>query len=522
MSNTTPFSFDPSIDVATQVAESTTLQAQLWATLAENAEENHDFYQSLEGAGRDALILSKTDTSKGNGSFINWRIQAGFYAPPHYGGQYFNSTIDFEGFKQGTFPLQVRLVQHGTSLDTETGEFLGMASEIAADLPTMQGSWMGRFKSEQIDLVMRNLLPSSNILTTTGGSIDTLNSTSGLSYNNIIALKETAATQGGMPGMTKMDDEGNEILGYTLVSPQQGLFSLELDPNFIGALKVTKDEAAAKTYFDGGWEKVRGIIIRDRRIIDHDGNGPIGSPMNPKAFLGNAISSSSTAITVQGGGSAASAAIPVDYFRYFLNNPYQFQAGSTPGGAYFTIPQTTSTYYFLIVNPQNSPAGYLSGGIGMYAYTTGFNPTANGVSGQSITTVNQLAPVANANPANGYQSSTVGQVSYNQGVWATALNGGGIHTTSHPVGATIYQCNAKGQPIGFSGFLAKGGIYRGYGMNRLKRGEQVFQGGMVRQFYIFSTFGQVPRVDLLARTPAAFSLFHSIPYPSTTIPQNIV
>lgn len=517
MSNTSVFSFDPSIDVATQVLQDPALQAQLWETLAENAEENHDFYQSLEGTGDDALIKAKTDTSKGNGSFVNFRISAGFYAPPHYGGQYFNSVIDFEGFKQGSFPLQVRLVQHGTSLDTETGEFLGMASEIAADLPTMQGSWMGRFKAEQIDLVMRNLLPSTNILTTTGGSIDTLNSTSGLSFNNIMSLKETAATQGGVPGMTKMDDEGNEILGYTLVSPQQGLYSLEIDPNFIGALKVTRDEKAAMTYFDGGWEKVRGVIVRDRRIIDHDGNGPIGSPMNPKAFLGNAISSSSTAITVLGGGSALSAQVPVDYFRYFLNNPYQFQGGSTPGGSYFTIPQTTSTYYFLIVNPPNSPPGYVSGAIGMYAYTTGFNPTANGVAGYSITTTQQLGPVNN-----GYQSTQVGQVIYGQGVWNTALNGANIITTNHPVGATIYQCNAKGQPIGFSAFMAKGGIYRGYGMNRLKRGEQVFQGGMVRQFYIFSTFGQTPRVDLLNRTPAAFSLFHSIPYPSTTIPQNIV
>lgn len=511
--------FPPSIDVATQVLQSPALQAQLWAKEAIMAEMNSDYYQKFEGTGENALVRQKTDTSKGDGSYINWRLQSGFYAPPHFGGQYFDSTVDFEALKQGIFGLQVRRVMHGTSIDSETDEFLGMVGELTAGLPKMQGEWLGRLKSEQIEMVMRTQLPNTNQFFMNGKTLDTLNSNDGLSFNYVMAMKENIATQGGRPARITMDENENEILNYSMTAVQQGLYSLELDPNFLGAMKTTRDIKAAESYFDGGWESVRGVLIDDRRVIDHDGWGPIGSPLNPKAFLGNAISSSSTAITVLGGGDAVSASQPVDYFRYFLNNPYQFQSGGTPGSTYAAVPQTTSTYYFLIVNPPNSPAGYISGGIGMYAYTTGFNPIPNAnnpVSGYSITTTAQLGP-----NNNGYQSTQVGSVVYNQGVWATALNGGNIITTNHPVGATIYQCNAKGQPIGFAEFFGEGGIYRGYGMNRNKRGATMFQGDTVKQLYIMSTFGQVPRVDTRGRTVAAFGLWHALPYPTTSIPQNI-
>ena len=83
----------------------------------------------------------------------------------------------------------------------------------------------------------------------------------------------------------------------TAVAQASASLSLALAPLLV-------DLEAAKTYWDGGWEKVRGVVISDRRVIDHDGWGPIGSAMNPKALLGNAITASSTAITVLGGGDA--------------------------------------------------------------------------------------------------------------------------------------------------------------------------------------------------------------------------
>jgi len=518
MSNSSPFSIIPSIDVATQILQDPALQAQKWALDSLVAEENEDFYQKFEGEGMDALIRAKTDTSKGDGSFVNFRLMSGFYAPPHFAGQYFESSIDFEGLKQGSFGVQVRRVTHGTALDSETDEFLGMAGELAAGLPTMQGEWMGRLKAEQIDLVLRTQLPASNVFVLNGKQIDTLNSSDGLSFDQIMAMKETMSTQGGRPAKMQMDDEGNEILSYDLIAPSQNLYALEIDPNFNNALRTTRDEKAARTYWDGGFERVRGVCIHDRRVVDHDGWGPIGSPLNPRAFLGNAISSSSTAITVLGGGDAISAAQPVDYFRYFINNPYQFMAASTLA-PFYIVQQDTDTHYFLIINPPNAPAGYVSNGIGMYSYTTGFTNTANGVPGYGITTTAQLGPVNN-----GYQATKVGSVTWNQSgsVWSTALNGGNILTTSHPIGSLIVQCNAKGQPIGAAPFLGAGGIYRGYGKNRLKRGITEFEGGNVRQLYINSTFGQVPRIDNRGRTPAAFLLWHSILLPQTPVPQDIV
>jgi hypothetical protein len=507
--------------VATQIAQSPALQAQLWQKEALRSEEDHDFYQKYEGKGEGSFIREKTDTAKGNGSYINFRTQAGFHAPPHFGGQYFQLTADFEALKQNQFGVQVRRLMHGVAIDSETEEFLGMVGEISAGIPRDQGAWLGRLKSEQIELVMRTQLPSSNVFFQNGKTIDTLTSSDALSFNFIMAMKETMATQGGKAANMKVDKEGNEINGYSLIAAQQALYGLEIDPNYLGATKTTRDVEAAMSYWDGGFERVRGVIVQDRRVIDTDGYGPIGSALNPKLLLGNAVSSSSTAITLLGGGDAASAQQPVDYFRYFINNPYQFQAGPNVGQTYFQVPQDSNTHYLLIVNPPNSPAGYVSNGIGFYSYTTGFNYTVgtnNPTSGYSLTLTGQLGPANN-----GFQSTQLGQINWNsQGVWGTALNGGSILTTNHPVGATVYQCNAKGQPIGFSEFFGESGLYRAYGMERARREQTLFNGNTVKQLYFMSTFGQVPRPDTRGRTPAAFGLWHAIPYPTTPIPQNIV
>lgn len=519
MAVNTAFNIIPSIDVATQIAQSPALQAQKWQLDALMAEENSDFYQKWEGESENSCIQVKTDTSKGDGSFLNFRIESGFYAPPHFAGQYFENSIDFEGLKQGDFGVQVRRVTHGVSLDSETDEFLGMLGELSSGIPMKQGAWMGRLKCEQIDLVLRTQLPASNVFYINGKTVDTLNSNDGLSFNQIMFMKEEMSTQGGKPAAMEMDEQGNEILNYSMVAPSKNLYALEIDPNFNNALRTTRDEKAASTYFDGGFEKVRGVIIHDRRVINHDGWGPVGSTLNPLAFLGNAISSSSssTPITVLGGGNATGAAQPVDYFRYFINNPYQFMANSTLA-PFFVVAQDTATHYFLIVNPSNAPAPYVSNGVGMYSYTTGFNAVQNsqGTSGYSITTVNQLGPLNN-----GYQATQVGSVVYGQGPWATQLNAGNCIVDTHPVGSMIIQCNAKGQPIGYAPFLGSSAIYRGYGKNRMKRGITEFEGGNVRQLFINSTFGQVPRIDNLSRTPAAFGIWHSILLPNSAIPQNI-
>lgn len=500
--------YSPAINVAAQIAQDAALQAKLWRREVLSAEENEDFYMQFEGPGENAIIPTINDTSKGDGSYVTFRLDAGFYASPHQGAQYFETPNDFEKLKQGTFSLQVRRVKHGTSFDSETDEYLGMMGELVSRLPRKQGNWMGRYKTEQIDMMYREQIPSTNKFIQNGQpTIDALTSADGISFNGLLQIQATASEQGGLPGVMKTDRQGNEIEGYTFIAGTNALYSLRTDSDYRDSLKTTRDEDAAKTLFAGGWVLVNGIAIKDRRIIDHDGWGPIGSAMNPKALLGNAVTASSTAITVLGGGDAIAAAIDVDYFRYFHNNPYQFQPGQV-------VAQDNKTHYFLVVNPSNAPVD--PGKIGMYSYTTGFNNTTRGVSGLSLTTTGQLGPSTvgtQVNTMNG--GNGAGGVTWNTGVWA------GKHTQTHPIGATIYQCNGLGQPIGHSVFLGRASAFRGYGKDRLKRGEQYFEGGDIKQIYIKSTFGQALRIDTRQRTPAAFKLAHAINYTNTTIPQNI-
>ena len=127
-----------------------------------------------------------------------------------------------------------------------------------------------------------------------------------------------------------------------------------------------------------------GHSIREWNPIDPDGYAWSGSPFNAKAYTGNAITAGTSTFVIQGGGSAAAAAVTnIDYFRFFPNYAFEF----TPEDIY--VPGST-VQYLLVVAPRGpvTSDNPNPGNVGFYSYTTGNN-------GNQITIVNRLGP-ANA------------------------------------------------------------------------------------------------------------------------------
>ena len=472
---------------------------ELWQDGIDTFEQSNDFFSEMEG-GPDALIWEKTDLSKGRGQKITFSVGSGFYDEPHIGESVFETQADYEEFLISSHELFVDWVRHGVKVSERSEEVMGMRGEIESGFNIQQGAWMGRLKSEQLFMMYREQLPSENIVFAGAKTVDTLTSADVLDWDEIISLGVQMKGKGGQPATVGTMKNGQPVQRNTVIATTDALFSLDLDTNYKQVLRETKVEAFAQLLFNGGYAAPKGHIIAEYTPIDHDGEGAIGSPLNPQARLGVAITAGTAAFAIQGGGNATSAAkTKKKYFKYFPNFAYLFigNTDATAGGA-TTLAQDAATHYCLVINPPNAATD--PNKIGMYAYTTGNN-------GNQITITSRLGATGG-----GVRNPVVGTVSWNTGVWADK------HTDVHPIGALVLPCGANGQVFGDTLMLGKRNAYRGYGKHRNKRAQDDKEGGFLMERYILSVFGQALRKDRLGRVPSAMRLRHAINYAGLPLP----
>jgi hypothetical protein len=464
---------------------------KLWQAGVDVFEQSTDFFDQFEG-GANAVVETITDTSKGKGQKIDFSVMSGFYDEPHMGEELFETSDDFEEILMDTNELAVDWLRHATRVTERMEEVMGMRGEIVSGVNEEIGKWLGRLKTEQMLMMFRERIPADNVVYANGKAQDTLVSADTIAWDPIVALKTQMQRLGGMSAEVGRNANGVPVFRNLVIAPNDVLYSLELDPEFRDILKSTRDEASSKTLFDGGYVDVRGQRIMEYNPIDHDGEGAIGSPLNPKALLGNAITAGTAVFDITGGGNPTSAAkTKKKYFKYFDGYAYRFLAGDV-------LSPASATHYALIVNPPNAVTD--PNKIGMYSYTTGNN-------GNKITIVNRLGSAAST-----ARVTTLGGVTWNTGVWS------GIHTDVHPQGALVLPCNAKGQIDGDILMLGRRAARRGYGKYRNKRTQQEHEGGFITDRFVTTVFGQALRKDRLSRVPAATRMRVAMQYAGVPTP----
>jgi hypothetical protein len=467
----------------------------LWQKTVDVFEQTEDFFQQFEGTERNSPIRVLNDTAAGRGLTLRITARAGYYGPGKSGDSLFNNSADFEPDIINSYSVSVDFLRNATSITERTDEFMGMQGELADGQAVELGKWMGREKTARMMMTYRLKGGPENYIVAAGRPTEaTLKTADGLSYNELVKMGQILKPLGGRPAKVATIN-GSEVLKYIVVGVTPGLFSLKTDDDY----KLLLRDAAPRENWDknplwnGGYAEIDGHSIREYNPIDHDGYGPVGSAFNPKAFLGAAITAGTAAFDVLGGGSAAAAAYTnIQYFRYFDNYAFEF----LPADIY--VPGSAEKY-FLIVNPSNAAVD--PGLVGMYGYTTGNN-------GNKITITKRLAPVQNGPVA----MVTVGSVTWNTGVWA------GKHTQTHPIGATIVQCNALGVPIGDTIMMGAEGVVRGYGKWRNKRSQWMVDGDFETRKYITSVFGQALRKNVRNVFPGYTRLRHALAYPELGLP----
>ncbi len=466
-------------------------EAQLWQKGFELYDQNTDFWQPMEGTGENNIILTTTDLAKGVGQTLNVRVESELTDEPHYEDETFSDDDDFETLKFDEYQLKIDRIRHAVSAYKRTEEKLGIRGELLSKLPQKLGRWMGRRKTEEIDMLLAHMIPSDNIVYANGKTRDTLVKADGLSLNFASTAGLVMSTMGGKHGHVGTIN-GQPHLGLTLVTSEAAATVLRQDSGYQSMVFQAQQRGKLNPVFRGEVVDLDGITVVKRRIIDGDGQGSIGSPLNPRAKLGVAIAAGTAAFDVKGGGDATSAAITKKlFFKYFSGYNYKFSN-------LVTVSPASESRYLLIRNPDNAATD--PGKFGFYKYTTGND-------GNKITITERLGSAAS-----GVRNTTVGNVTWNAGVWS------GKHTDVHPIGALVLEANANGEPLGRSFLLGNCAILRGYGMYRGHRTEEYADGGAIKRCYIASDLGQVLRKDRLERVPSAITMVHALHYPELNLP----
>lgn len=459
----------------------------MWEKTVDRYAENEDFWQSAEGDSKDSIIATRTDFSKGMGQKLTIRNLSGYYNEPHYGDTPFGEDTEFEKDLMNEYDLTIDVVRHATSYNERAGQITGLAGEISRGVPQRLGEWLGRLKSENLDMMFVNTVPTENILRPNGKSDTTLAAADGLSWKYVMTSAGYLGRLGGERARVSKNRGANAALRLTLVASRTALTVLRLDSDYVDRVKNAGVRGMENPIFRGLNTDIDGINIVEREIIDHDGEGAIGSPQEPRAKLGVAIAAGTTTFDVTGGGNATSAAKTEKlYFKYFGGYAYKFSSGTT------LTPDNTNPRYLLIINPPNAATD--PNKIGFYSYTTGNN-------GNKITIVNRLGSAAS-----GARVTTLGGVTWNAGVWA------GKQTEVHPIGSLILEANANGEPIGYSFLLGRAAALRGYGIHRAKRGEVKEEDGFLTKVFIRSYFGQRIRINRQSQAPGVVVLKHALHY----------
>lgn len=470
----------------------------LWKKGLDIFEQNSDFWQEFEGPTARSVIRVENGTADGRGQKIRFTSAAGFYRKPHHGDEMFLNPTDFEKLKINDYEMIVDWLRNGMRYNKRMEEFMGMRGEIASGFNEEMGRWLGRTKSHLLFMMFLHKVSDSSLAVINGKTVDTLGGGDVLDWDCVETLYTQIKRLGGYPAIGgKNRDNGRAIFRNFLVATSDALSSLYKDPTYRGILTQGDVRGNMNYLFKEGFKDIRGQIIKEYNPIDHDGLGPIASPLNPKAELGVAITAGTGAFNIYGGGSAEAAAeTDYEFFRDFPNFAYKFCEGDQ-------LVAGTNPFYVLVVNPPDgSPTANL---MGFYQCVTN--------DGVKLTVTQRLAPSAAGSSVN---KTTLGGVTWNSGPFA------GITTTEHPEGATVYLANAKGQPYGFSLYLGGSAAYRGYGIYRGTRTQQIHEGGFVTDVFITTVLGQEPRRDVRNRTPGVIRLAHSVNYPGTPIPTNIV
>lgn len=469
----------------------------LWDRAIALYEEAEDPFMALEG-GSDSIIQTKTETSAQAGATIKFQVTSEFGDEGKMGDETFEDQDSYEEMLLGEFELTVDWWRHATRWKKRGMEIMGIKQELTSKIPKLLGSWLGGKKSHSLQMTFLHKTNPTNHFYAGGLGEDGITMGDCLSYDEITKGGAILQPLGGTPARIGKDANNNPIWGACVMATNNATFGLKQDPVYRLNLQNGFDRGAGNLLFKGGVANVDGHMIKEYTPKRGDKEGAAGSPMNPQALLGVAITAGTTTFDIKGGGNATSAAkTKKKYFKYFPGYAYPWSPADSLSAtskvcwdlrALGEDGVTANVFYVRITNPPNAATDP-----GKWCI---YECSAN--DGNKLTVSARLGSAAS-----GIRYTTVGDVTYDPSK----------HTAVHAAGSLVCLCNSSGVPLGATLFLYKQAAYRGYGSVRNNRVEDSKEGGFIQERYIESVFGQCLCKDRIGNIPAVAVIKHAIHYP---------
>lgn len=423
---------------AAYVAQNAALIGQAFDKMLDIYSSNSNILGHLQGPpGSGKPFIVKTDLAKGRMDKINMNVGTELGQAGRRGTQ---TAVNYEE----------QLIQSNWSVTIDMLRVVVGWNEITRAVANTGDEWdkyaeltgkrVGQI--EQEDMLMRCRQRATAINTVRPGNRASLNA---IRYSDTIdtttfgRAASILSTRAGDPATLTTDRNGMPVNGFVFLGADMGLESLWTDSTFTSALQHADVDGADAAYWTGKIPMWRGNAIKRWYVKDHDNPGPIGSSIIPRAVLGDAITSATTAFTMYGGGrtqsSLGNAATLYKPFEYFYGADKLF-------GESISMGSDSAIYYFVVLDPAD-------GKWNLYSYAgTGVNSN-----GHSITITSRL------------HSSTAG-VGYTT-IKDDGFGGSGatlwtydatVNKVAFPTGSLIVQVNQRIVPIcDILGFAAEAG-----------------------------------------------------------------
>ncbi len=435
---------------------------QLFSRFIDLAVEEEDFFSLLEGdENSDRPVWIKTDLSKGGGDKVFFNTIASLGGDGVHGDEVLEGNE--EALTIGSYSCQVDFIRHAVGLTKKDIEFLSAGRSIEAAAAPLVATWLGR--KRQRDMLMKFIASAVGLNTirpNNRATRDDLTASDALSTGIIGQANAIASSLGARP-VNIMATGYSKVFEYLFLATEDSLAPLANSSSWLQAQQNAGVRGDENVLFSGGYTRWNGTTILHHKVVDADTPGPIGSPLLPKALLGDAVSAGTSAIALTGGGRASSGTAN-KYFECFSGAPYRYLESDSATST------DTNTYYVVVINVSGADKGKW----GFYSYTGSAND------GNKIAITNRLASAAS-----GSAVTTLGGVT-----WDASKN-----TTVHPTGSVVLQANKNGVPVGYSVLMGAGAGLRAYGSLRHELVQNTSDYGHRMGWAYQSIYGQQVRRD---------------------------
>jgi len=473
---------------------------QRWKLAVDVFEQATDPLQALEGKSTASFVIAATEGAQDQGQRVNIRVRSGFYAEGRKGTELFDDDSHFEKRKGISYQVLFGPHRHGSAYQRGVAAEQGIEVDLANGTPEELGKWMGRKKAEEGLMTLRERTPMANRYGANGKSLENITSADVWDRNQAVIANGLLKRYGGGLANAGAVLDGQIRMRSLALVPTTGITRLKLDPAYQEAIQLSRERGKGNPAFTDEIVDLDNMVQREYLGLDHDGDGPIGSVLEPRGLLGTAIAAGTTAINIEFGAKTAGRL----YSKWFPGYNYEFTendtlgtpADSTLGAPAYVHGSAGSTaniagggeHYLMIVNPPYvGGAGEPANAVGFYAYTIGND-------GNKITITRRLGSAVSGVRDTTLASATAPGFA-NSVVWGAGTYNGATLTDAHPVGSLVLPCNIRGVPYGYIPVLGGGGLMRAYGSVRNHRAVEKSEGGFLTKCFIESDFGHRIRVN---------------------------